>query len=177
MATAFEAAIRGDGSELLFLGRSLTTAFSDQVMAPGLPAVALVCADSPAQQPPSAWRKVLARFTRVSHIYGPVIFWWRWAMCAQWPARSADRYTGPWNAKTRTPILVIGTDHDPNTPYANARRVARLLRNAVLLTHDGYSHTSPLDPSACVERRDQRLPRTPGHPPPRYRLPLRPSTV
>jgi pimeloyl-ACP methyl ester carboxylesterase len=73
-------------------------------------------------------------------------------MCAQWPARSADRYTGAWNAKTGTPILVIGTNHDPNTPYANARRVARLLRNAVLLTHDGYSHTSPLDPSACVER-------------------------
>jgi pimeloyl-ACP methyl ester carboxylesterase len=152
MAAAFEAAIRGDGSELLFFGRSLTTAFSDQVMAPGLPAIGLVCADSPARQPPSAWRKVLARFTRVSDIYGPVIFWWRWAMCAQWPARSADRYTGPWNAMTRNPILVIGTDHDPNTPYANARRVARLLGNAVLLTHDGYSHTSPLDPSACIER-------------------------
>jgi pimeloyl-ACP methyl ester carboxylesterase len=151
-AGAFEAAIRGDGSKLLSLGRSLTTAFSDQVMAPGLPAIGLVCADSPAQHAPSAWRKVLARFTRVSHIYGPVIFWWRWAMCAQWPARSADRYTGPWNAKTRTPILVIGTDHDPNTPYANARRVARLLGNAVLLTHDGYSHTSARDPSACIER-------------------------
>lgn len=152
MATAFEATIRGDGSQLLVLGRALTSSFSDQVMSPGLPAIALVCADSPAQHAPSAWRRVLARFTRVSHIYGPVIFWWRWAMCAQWPARSAERYTGPWNAKTRTPILVIGTDRDPNTPYANARRVARLLGNAVLLTHDGYSHTSPLDPSACIER-------------------------
>ena len=152
MATAFEAAIRGDGSDLLSFGRLLTTAFSDQVTAPGLSAVGLVCADSPARQGPSAWRKVLARFTRVSHIYGPVIFWWRWAMCAQWPARSADRYAGPWNAKTLNPILVIGTNHDPNTPYANARRVARLLRNAVLLTHDGYSHTSPKDPSACVKR-------------------------
>jgi pimeloyl-ACP methyl ester carboxylesterase len=152
MAQAFAAAIRGDGSKLLSLGRALTTAFSDQVASPGLPAIGLVCADSPAQHAPSAWRDVLGRFTRVSHIYGPVIFWWRWAMCAQWPARSTDRYTGPWNAKTHTPILVIGTDHDPNTPYANARRVARLLGNAVLLTHDGYSHTSPKDPSACVER-------------------------
>ena len=152
MATAFQAAIRGHGSKLLSLSRSLTTAFSDQVMAPGLPAIGLVCADSPAQQAPSAWHKVRTHFTRVSHIYGPVIFWWRWAMCAQWPARSAHRYTGPWNAKTRTPVLVIGTDHDPNTPYANARRVARLLGNAVLLTHDGYSHTSPLDPSACIKR-------------------------
>jgi pimeloyl-ACP methyl ester carboxylesterase len=152
MATAFEAAVRGDGSELLLRARVLTAAFSDQVMGPGLSAIGLVCADSPAQQGPSAWRDVLARFTRASHIYGPVIFWWRWAMCAQWPVRSVERYTGPWNAKTRNPILVIGTNHDPNTPYTNARRVARLLQNAVLLTHDGYSHTSPLDPSACVER-------------------------
>jgi pimeloyl-ACP methyl ester carboxylesterase len=152
MARAFEAAIRGNGSELLSLGGSLTAAFADQVMAPGLSAIGLVCADSPATHTPGAWRKVLARFTRASHIYGPVIFWWRWAMCAQWPARSAERYTGPWDAKTRTPILVIGTNHDPNTPYANAVRVARMLGNAVLLTHDGYSHTSPLDPSSCVQR-------------------------
>ena len=113
MARAFEAAIRGDGSELLLRGRALTRVFSDQVMAPGLPAVALICADSPAQEGPSAWSHVLTRFTRASHIYGPVIFWWRWAMCAQWPTRSADRYTGPWNAKTLNPILVIGTNHDP----------------------------------------------------------------
>jgi hypothetical protein len=39
-----------------------------------------------------------------------------------------------------------------NTPYAGARRVARLLGNAVLLTHDGYSHISINDPSACVMR-------------------------
>ena len=152
MARRFEAAIRGDGSKLLRLGRALTTVFSDQVTAPGLPGIGLVCADSPARQGRSAWRRVLGRLTHVSSIYGPVVFWWRWAMCSQWPARSADRYTGPWNAKTRNPILVVGTNHDPNTPYANARRVARLLGNARLLTHDGYSHTSPPDPSSCVER-------------------------
>lgn len=57
MATAFEAAIRGDGSKLLFFSRALTAAFSDQVMGPGLPAIGLVCADSPARQAPSAWRR------------------------------------------------------------------------------------------------------------------------
>jgi hypothetical protein len=50
-----------------------------------------------------------------------------------------------------TPILVIGTRHDPNTPYGNAVRAAHLLGNAVLLTHDGYGHVSFQDPSACVE--------------------------
>ena len=49
------------------------------------------------------------------------------------------------------PILVIGTQFNPNTPYVNAQRAARRLGNAVLLTHQGYSHTSPLEPSACVK--------------------------
>jgi pimeloyl-ACP methyl ester carboxylesterase len=85
-----------------------------------------------------------------------VLSWWRWAPCASWPARSSDRYTGPWDATTKNPILVIGTRHDPNTPFSNARRAARRLGNAVLLTHDGYSHTSPLDPSACVKSATSR---------------------
>ena len=48
-------------------------------------------------------------------------------------------------------ILLIGTRHDPNTPYRNAVRAQRLLGNAVLLTHNGYGHLSYQDPSACVE--------------------------
>jgi hypothetical protein len=35
--------------------------------------------------------------------------------CASWPTFSADRYTGPWNATTPNPILVIGTRFDPST--------------------------------------------------------------
>lgn len=70
------------------------------------------------------------------------------------PGRSAARTTtaGPWNATTKNPILLIGTRHDPRTPYINAVRSARRLGNAVLLTHDGYGHVSFHDPSACVEQ-------------------------
>ncbi len=78
--------------------------------------------------------------------------WLIGAPCASWPVRSAERYTGPWTADTRNPILLIGTRFDPNTPLANARRVKRRLGNAALLTHDGYGHLSSADPSACVER-------------------------
>ena len=62
------------------------------------------------------------------------------------------RYTGPWNAATRSPVLVVGTRFDPNTAYANAVATARRLGNAVLLTHDGYGHISLTDPSECVKR-------------------------
>jgi pimeloyl-ACP methyl ester carboxylesterase len=151
LAAALESAAQGDGSQLAAASEALTTAFSKAAEAPGLPAIGLTCADSPARQGPHAWRSVLDRLSRVSFSYGPVLTWWRWAPCASWPARSADRYTGPWNATTKNPLLVIGTRFDPNTPYADARRSARRLGNAVLLTHDGYSHTSRNDPSACVK--------------------------
>jgi hypothetical protein len=101
---------------------------------------------------PGAWPQVIARLTRVSQVGGPFVGWSNWAPCASWPARSTDRYTGPWNAFTKHPILVIGTTLDPATPYVNARRVADLLGNAGLLTHDGYGDTSEADPSRCVER-------------------------
>ncbi|MBK5231609.1 MAG: alpha/beta fold hydrolase [Thermoleophilia bacterium] len=151
-AAAIESAAEGNGSKLAAAGRALTSAFSSASTAPGLPAIGLTCADSPVHQSPRAWRSVVRRLTQVSFSYGPVLSWWRWAPCASWPARSADRYTGPWDAVTKNPILVIGTRFDPNTPYADARRTARRLGNAVLLTHDGYSHTSRNDPSTCVKR-------------------------
>jgi hypothetical protein len=74
------------------------------------------------------------------------------APCASWPVRGQDNYRGPWNATTKNPILLIGTRHDPRTPYINAVRSARRLGNAVLLTHDGYGDVSFHDPSACVEQ-------------------------
>ena len=78
--------------------------------------------------------------------------WLAGAPCPSWPTPSADRYTGPWDATTRNPILVIGTRFDPTTPVRNARLAARRLGNAALLTHDGYGHLSRRDPSACVVR-------------------------
>ena len=59
-------------------------------------------------------------------------------------------------SQDQNPILIIGTTLDPATPYANARRVANLLGNAILLTHDGYGHTSEADPSACVTQATSR---------------------
>ncbi len=103
-----------------------------------------------------AWPQVIGRLTAISPFAGPVPGWWIWAPCAAWPARSAERYTGPWNAHTKNPILVIGTTHDPNTSYANAQTTARRLGNAVLLTYDGYGHISGTDPSACVEHATTR---------------------
>jgi pimeloyl-ACP methyl ester carboxylesterase len=146
-ARHIEAAIEGDGSALLTKARQFTP-----VVGSAPAPVAIGCADSPARQAPRAWPQVIARLTHISRLRGPVLGWWQWAPCAAWPARSADRYTGPWSAHTKNPILVIGTTYDPNTSYANAQITARRLGNAVLLTHQGYGHVSSSDPSNCVMR-------------------------
>jgi pimeloyl-ACP methyl ester carboxylesterase len=146
-ARDLEGAVEGDGSALLTKARQFPPT-AGSAPAP----VAIGCADSPTRHPPSDWPQVIGRLTRISAFNGPVLGWWLWAPCAAWRVRSADRYTGPWNARTKNPVLVVGTRYDPNTSYANARITAHRLGNAVLLTHDGYGHVSLVDPSACVQR-------------------------
>ncbi|HVA28775.1 MAG TPA: alpha/beta hydrolase [Candidatus Baltobacteraceae bacterium] len=153
LAKDIRAAESGDGSALEMAALTLRSPSGyEQLEAP----IAIACADSPAQNPPQAWPRVTNRLTTISFIYGPLSSWWLWAPCASWPMTSANRYTGPWNASTKTPILLISTRYDPNTPFANGKRLQRLLGNAVLLTHDGYGHVSTADPSACVERAERR---------------------
>jgi pimeloyl-ACP methyl ester carboxylesterase len=147
-AAALEEAIEGDGSSIK---AAAAIADSDEFrIGVQEQSVALICADSPARQPASAWPRVVDRLEAVSRIGGPVVGWLAGAPCASWPTTGADRYTGPWNATTRNPILLIGTRFDPTTPLRNARLAARRLGNAVLLVHDGYGHLTRRDPSTCI---------------------------
>jgi pimeloyl-ACP methyl ester carboxylesterase len=151
LAEGLEQAARGDGSALENEVARARPSYESALVS----AVALQCADKPAptaRRGPQSWPAVIGRLSHISPIAGPVQGWWLWAPCASWPVASASRYTGPWNAKPRTPVLIIGTRFDPQTPFANARHVARLFGRAVLVTHDGYGHTSNADPSRCVER-------------------------
>ncbi|MBS1863997.1 MAG: alpha/beta fold hydrolase [Actinobacteria bacterium] len=149
LAEQLAAAEGGDGSALEERARPMR---SPQGWSAVTTSAAIQCADGPAHRSAAEWPRVIQRFESISALQGAVQGWWQWAPCAAWPVRDPGRYAGPWDAKTRNPILLIGTRHDPNTSLANARRAARLLGNAVLLTHDGYGHLSFKDPSACVER-------------------------
>ena len=149
LARDLEYAANGDGSAVATQARA---ALASTRSADGDSSTAITCIDSPARHGPSAWPQVIARLTRVSYVGGPFVGWASWAPCASWFARDTDRYSGPWNSTTNNPILVIGTTFDPATPFINARRVANLLGNAILLTHEGYGHTSEADPSRCVDK-------------------------
>jgi pimeloyl-ACP methyl ester carboxylesterase len=149
-AKDLNAAANGNASNLETAARLART---PAAFAEATKSAAIQCLDGPARHSSLAWPKVIGHLTKISKLQGPILGWWVWAPCASnWPARSTDRYAGPWNAKTKHPILVIGTRYDPNTSYRNAQRVAHLLGNAVLLTHAGYGHLSFKDPSQCVEK-------------------------
>jgi pimeloyl-ACP methyl ester carboxylesterase len=66
--------------------------------------------------------------------------------------RDADAYTGPWRQTTRARVLVLGTRHDPATPYRNTRPYASLFPRASVLTLEGWGHTT-LGQSGCVDDR------------------------
>ena len=148
-AADLAAALRGDGSALETGARGFLTpaGWNGATISS-----AISCADAPARSRLASWPRVIRRLDRIDRLQGRVTGWWLWAPCAAWPVRGQDSYRGPWEASTPNPILLIGTRHDPNTPYVNAVRAVHLLRNAVLLTHDGYGHLSFQDPSACVEQ-------------------------
>jgi pimeloyl-ACP methyl ester carboxylesterase len=113
---------------------------------------AISCGDGPARLPSSEWPQAVARFTDSGELWGPVLAWWIWAPCAShWPANATDRYAGPWNAKTKTPILLVSARYDPGTPYRNAQVAEQRLGNAVLLTMNGWGHPSYQVPSQCVD--------------------------
>ncbi|CAE7050036.1 unnamed protein product [Rhizoctonia solani] len=93
----------------------------------------------------------LVKVTReVSQMFGP-LFNDGGLYCHRWPVRAVERYTGPWNKKLANPILVIGNEADPVTPYKSAKKVADALGDsAILIEQDDYGHLSLAMHSDCT---------------------------
>ena len=58
---------------------------------------------------------------------------------------------GPYRAKGSAPIVVIGTRHDPATPYHWAQALHKTLENSVLLTWEGDGHTAYGRAGSCIQ--------------------------
>jgi pimeloyl-ACP methyl ester carboxylesterase len=148
LAAKLNQAANGDGSALATTVRTARINLQQALV----PAVALQCADKPLPPPHAImnWPDVIDQLTD-GNMLGLVEGWWLWAPCASWQTPSSDLYAGPWNASTPNPILVIGNRYDPRTAFANSVLAARRLGNSVLLTLNGYGHTSDADLSACID--------------------------
>jgi pimeloyl-ACP methyl ester carboxylesterase len=148
LADELNQAANGDGSAVANTFHEARNGYEQALVS----AVALQCADKPLAPLGTVltFPKVMQHLTETNFL-GPVEGWWLWAPCASWQVPSAERYTGPWTATTDNPILVIGNTYDNRTKFANSVLASRRLGNAVLLTLQGYGHTSDIDPSTCLD--------------------------
>jgi pimeloyl-ACP methyl ester carboxylesterase len=103
----------------------------------GFPAVA--CGDSDNPDNYSAWWKAALEAEATFGYFGPI---WTYAssICAEWPGGKAGRYTGPFDAWTANPVLVVGSKYDPATRYQGAITVHDLLPNSQLLSVESWAH-------------------------------------
>ncbi len=106
------------------------------------------CADTQYPRSLAQFREV-GTFAEVGSVFG-AYWWWQNAACADWPV-AADRYAGPWETTTSSPVLVVGNYFDGITDYAGAYASSRLLLNSRLLVYAGWGHTA-YGRSLCVTR-------------------------
>ncbi|HVU73779.1 MAG TPA: alpha/beta hydrolase [Mycobacteriales bacterium] len=147
LAQALRDARNGDGAGLLALSDSYTRRngaghYDDSFDAFN----AVTCLDHAAPRGEPAWFAVAQRARKVAPRIGAGVVY-SGLQCAVWPvpARPARIPHG----RGAPPVLVVGTTHDPATPYAWAQAMARDLDGARLLTRDGDGHTA-YGRSGCV---------------------------
>ena len=84
-------------------------------------------------------------------------FWWNAGYSelaiGLWPVKPRGAYFGPVeNSRRATTALVVGTTHDPSTPYVWSKRLTADLGNARLLTMRGDGHTASFGGnSLCID--------------------------
>ncbi|KAH6847053.1 hypothetical protein B0I37DRAFT_353837 [Chaetomium sp. MPI-CAGE-AT-0009] len=68
-----------------------------------------------------------------------------------WP-EPVGVYRGDLNHTLNNPVLLIAETYDPATPLRNGRRLLQEMgKNARLIAHHGYGHSSGRDISSCTE--------------------------
>jgi pimeloyl-ACP methyl ester carboxylesterase len=144
LAAALAKAAKGDGTDfanLSYLGDP-ETAY-----------VAVSCVDLPGELHGYAdARARLALAQAVAPRVGAAVEGWAiTAACSGWPIPPSN----PWHSTPvhgTSPILITSTLHDPSTPVANARSLARQIDNSRLLTADADGHTAYLNSTCARER-------------------------
>lgn len=111
---------------------------------------AVSCLDAPPDE--EEWDIAKQRdFARDVEAVSPTFGWWfsGAGSCEGWPFEAHEVVTSLDNAKTAAPMLVVGTIHDPATPYSWAESLSAYL-DATLLTYDGDGHTAYGRSNQCV---------------------------
>lgn len=141
LRTGLAQALAGDGAILLALadvipGRGRDGRYTNLIDANR----AVNCLDGPsvattAQQV----QQQIPALKEASPVFGTYVAWGAAPSCAFWPVKPVGK-PHEINARSASPILVVGTTRDPATPYAWAQDLARQLESGHLLTYDADGH-------------------------------------
>jgi pimeloyl-ACP methyl ester carboxylesterase len=150
LASALNAAARGDGSPLLELSDQYTgrTTGGDYTNETGA-FYATGCLDAPPPADPRALQRDADAVARRAPHFGETTVWLG-LPCVYWPAEPSP-IVGPVHATDAPPIVVIGTTNDPATPYAWARSLADQLGRGRLVTLDDEGHAAYGRGNDCVD--------------------------
>lgn len=108
--------------------------------------LAINCNDSTLQITDELVTTVAAKWISKYPIFGPNAAASLYS-CHSWPR--SEHPLPPASAPGAPPILVIGTVHDPATPYAATGVLAKALGSGVVLTWNGEGHTA-YPKTACI---------------------------
>lgn len=147
LSTDLEAAIEGEGADLLKSADSLNDRAEDGTFGSlfySFPAIG--CADSydkGVTEADQRWVQDQQKAPIFGKYFGPGY------TCPLWPVRSTIQFkpTGSGAA----PIVVVGATGDPATPYQNAVTMAKQLESGVLVTYQGEGHGTFGGKSKCVD--------------------------
>lgn len=146
---AMTAALQGNGRLLLafsdlYLGRNANGTYDNESDSN----IAVNCLDHPVPTDVATYDALGPAFAKASPVFGPA-FQYSNLICAYWPVQPKVP-TGPLSVSGAPPILLVGATGDPVTPYPLAQAVNEELAGSVLLTRQGYGHTS-YNSSACIQ--------------------------
>ena len=111
--------------------------------------MAINCIDRPDRGTVEQAIALVEQWSQFAPVFGSYLAWGNIG-CSYWPAAATGK-PHAISAKGTGPILVVGTTHDPATPYIWAQSLAEQLDQGALLTLDGDGHTAYRQGSACID--------------------------
>ena len=152
LRSALASAQKGSGAGLLAFADSLTERRSNGSYSNLMESnMAINCVDRESPTSVSGFDAAAPRAQKASTHFGIDILYSS-LPCAYWHVAPVER-AHPVSAPGAPPILVVGTTHDPATPYVDAQALAAQLGSAGrLVTLAGDGHTAYLRGNACIER-------------------------
>jgi pimeloyl-ACP methyl ester carboxylesterase len=128
--------------------------------------LATTCQDLPSQiHGYGQFERLLAKLRKAAPVFGPYVEGWNVDVsCMGWPVASRNPW-GPVPVSGTPPLLVVSGAHDPSTPNAWGRGMARQIEGSRLLEWDGSGHTGFFN-DASVKAREARYLLAPTRPVP-----------